>query len=201
MAGQQNGRLEPSDEELVEAFKNGSVDAFNRLVSRYKDPLMNFSSRYLGDRDEADDVVQETFVRVYRKIHTYKPVARFSTWIYTIATNLVKSHYRRRKRHPALSISQSVGGENQSEYEIPDNRYRPDAEAARSVRQSIIENALASLSHKYREIVILCDIEDLSYEEICSITGLNIGTVKSRLNRGRSQLQVLLKDILKDEDE
>lgn len=184
-----------SDEELIRDFQNGRIEAFNLLVGRYKDQLINFVYRYLGDYDQADDVVQETFIRVYYKKNTYRPIAKFSTWIYTIATNLAKTQLRNRKRHGVLSLSHSRGDEFNKEYEIPDERYAADSIADSSLKHEIIQKALNAIPEQYREVVILCDIQELSYDEICSITGMNMGTLKSRLNRGRSQLQVLLKEL------
>ena len=190
-----------SDEELIRAFQNGQSQAFNILVSRYKNQLLNYVFRYVGDYDEADDVVQETFIRLYRKKDLYKPVAKFSTWIYTIATNLAKTQLRRRKRLGFFSLTRhGEGGEDKS-YEIADTRYSADSQAASTLQNEIIQNALNSISAKYREIVVLCDIQERTYEEICEITGLNIGTVKSRLNRGRSKLQELLKDLIEEVDD
>ena len=185
-----------SDEELIAAFQQGQTDAFNILVKRYKDQLMNFVVRYVGDYDQADDVVQETFVRVYRNKQSYKPIAKFSTWLYTIATNLAKTQLHRRKRHALFSLSRRSESGEEKEYDIPDVNASADGQADSALKQEIIQKALDSISPKYREVVVLSDIQDMSYEEICLITGLNIGTVKSRLNRGRAQLQVLLKDIL-----
>ena len=185
-----------SDEELIAAFQHGQTDAFNILVKRYKDQLMNFVVRYVGDYDQADDVVQETFVRVYRNKQSYKPIAKFSTWLYTIATNLAKTQLRRRKRHTLFSLSRRSESGEEKEYDIPDVTANADGHADSALKQEIIQKALDSISPKYREVVVLSDIQDMSYEEICSITGLNMGTVKSRLNRGRARLQVLLKDIV-----
>lgn len=186
-----------TDEQLIAEFQQGNTDAFTMLVGRYKDQLVNFLYRYLGDYDEADDVAQETLLRLYYKKDHYKPVAKFPTWLYTIATNLAKTQLRRRKRFAIFSFKHDAD-DNDHRNDIPDIRYPADAEADRSLKEAMIQKALNSISPKYREVVILCDIQELTYEEICAITGLNIGTVKSRLNRGRSQLQVLLKD-LKDE--
>ncbi len=203
-AGSEHRRL--TDEELIRAFQGGDVGAFTELVSRFKNPLVNFVYRFLGDYDEADDVVQETFLRLYRSKHSYQPVAKFSTWLYTIATNLAKTQLRRRKRRALFSI-QRRAGEGQSQrsaaqgqegvsMDIPDNRYPADREAERALQAERIQQALAAISPKYREVIVLCDIQELSYEEIAEITGLNIGTVKSRINRGRSQLQKLLHDLV-----
>jgi RNA polymerase sigma-70 factor (ECF subfamily) len=183
-----------TDEELILQFQQGAERAFNLLVGRYKDPLMNFVYRFLGDYDEADDVVQETFVRLWRSKHTYRPVAKFSTWLYTIAANLARTQLSRRRRHAFFSLSRPRGEEG-APAEIPDTRYAADAAAESSLTSGLIEDALKKLPPKYREVVILCDIQELSYEEICRVTGANIGTVKSRLSRGRTRLQELLKDI------
>jgi RNA polymerase sigma-70 factor (ECF subfamily) len=185
-----------TDEQLIADFQQGRNEAFTKLVGRYKDQLINYLYRYLGDYDEADDVAQETFLRLYYKKDKYKPVAKFSTWLYTIATNLAKTHLRRRKRFSILSFRH--GADDDKRNDIPDNRYPADAEAERSLKEAMIQKALDAISPKYREVVVLSDIQELSYEEICTITGLNIGTVKSRLSRGRLQLKALLKD-LRDE--
>ena len=184
-----------SDEELIAAFQQGRLEAFNLLVGRYKDQLINFVYRYLGDYDQADDVVQETFIRLYHKKDTYRPIAKFSTWIYTIATNLAKTQLRNRKRRTIFSLTRHGTEDREREYDIPDERYAADSFADSSLKQEIIQKALNSIPEKYREAVVLCDIQELSYEEICAITGLNMGTLKSRLNRGRTALQELLKDL------
>jgi len=185
-----------SDEALIADFQSGRTEAFNILVGRYKDQLMNFVFRYVGDYDQSDDIVQEVFIRVYRNKHSYRPIAKFSTWIYTIAANLAKSELRRKKRRKIFSLTGQTGERENKDFEIPDERYPADREADRSLKGAIIQKALESIDGKYREVVILCDIQEMSYEEICEITGLNMGTVKSRINRGRSQLQKLLKDII-----
>ena len=184
-----------SDEELIVSFQQGKIEAFNLLVGRYKHQLVNFAYRYLGDYDEADDVAQETFVRLYRNKHAYKPVAKFSTWLYTIAANLAKTQLRRRKRYTIFSLTRETTDGQERTVDIPDTSYAADADAERVLKQEIIQHALNSISPKYREVVVLCDVQELTYEEICTITGLNIGTVKSRLNRGRTQLQQLLKEL------
>lgn len=187
-----------SDEDLIALFQNGDETAFSLLVGRYKHHLVNFAYRYLGDYDDADDIAQETFVRVYKNKHAYKPVAKFSTWVYTIAANLAKTQLRRRKRVMIFSLTRKKDDEQDVAIDIPDSRYAADARAESSLKQEIIRKALDAISPKYREVVVLCDVQELTYEEICAITGLNMGTVKSRLNRGRAQLQNLLKDLKQD---
>ena len=188
---------ELSDEELITDFQqNNTVKAFEILVQRYKNPLTNFVYRFLGDYESCTDVVQETMIRLYRNKDSYKSVAKFSTWIYTIAGNLARTEYQRRRRRNFFSIN-SYGEENEN-YEIPDERYRPDVITDSGIKDKIIQEALLQVSASYREAVILRDIQEMSYEEIAEIMGITVGTVKSKINRGRAQLQILLKDIYKE---
>ena len=186
-----------SDEELISEFQQTNDErAFEILVQRYKNPLTNYVFRFLGDFDTCTDVVQETMIKLYRYKDNYSSVAKFSTWIYTIAGNLARTEYRRRKRRSFLSINDY--GEDHKTYDIPDECYRPDVMTDSGIKDEIIQNALLKVKEVFREVVILRDIQGLSYEEISEITGLNEGTVKSRINRGRAQLQELLKDIYKE---
>ena len=183
-----------TDEELIAEFQRGSEAPFRQLVGRYKDPLTNFVYRFIGDVDECDDVVQETFIRVYRNKLSYRPVAKFSTWIYTIATNLAKSHMHRRKLRRFVTFGRSAG-ESDSTADIPDEHAQTDRLVETGILEERIQKALDALPEKYREIIILREIQELSYEEIAGITGIGLGTVKSRMNRGRAKLQEMLKDL------
>jgi RNA polymerase sigma-70 factor (ECF subfamily) len=185
---------ELSDEELILEFQKNNLEAaFEILVQRYKNPLTNFVFRFLGDYESCNDVVQETMIKVYRYKDTYSSVAKFSTWIYTIAGNLAKTEYRRQRRRNIFSISDY--GEDNKPYDLPDESYRPDVATDSGIKDEIIQKALMKVKETYREAVILRDIQGMSYEEIAEILGVNEGTVKSRINRGRAQLQELLKDI------
>ena len=185
---------ELSDEELIAEYQqNDTLQAFEILVQRYKNPLTNFVYRFLGDYEACADVVQETMIKFYRNKDSYKSIAKFSTWIYTIAGNLAKTEYQKRRRRQIFSINSY--GEEKENYEIPDERYRPDVITDSGIKDKIIQNALLKISAAYREAVILRDIQELSYEEIAEIMRIEVGTVKSRINRGRAQLQKLLKDI------
>lgn len=185
---------ELTDEELILEFQqNDTVGAFEILVQRYKNPLMNYVFRFLGDYETSTDVVQETMIKVYKNKDSYKSIAKFSTWIYTIAGNLARTEYQRRKRRTIFSINSY--GEDEETYDIPDEQYRPDVAADSEIKDKIIQDALTKVSDAYRNVVILRDVQGLSYEEIAEITGISVGTVKSRINRGRAQLQKLLKDI------
>jgi RNA polymerase sigma-70 factor (ECF subfamily) len=187
MAGPNGGRLDRSDEELLQDTVGGDLRAFDVIVRRYRDRLLNFVFRYLGDRTTAEDVVQETFLRVFRKSKDYRASARFSTWLFTIAGNLAKSELRRRKRWRFISLGWNEDAEQH--IEIPDDRPRPDAFAETEIATESIEKAIKSLSPNQRQVVILSDIQGMAYEEIAQIVGCPVGTVKSRINRGRLRLQ------------
>ena len=186
-----------SDEELIKEYQdNNTPEAYDILVKRYKDPLMNFVYRFVGDRDICTDVVQDTMIKFYLNKDSYRSFAKFSTWIYTIAGNLAKNELKRRRRRIIFSINNS---DDERSPQIEDKMFlAPDKAADGEIRNEIIQKALLKVKPVYREVVILRDIQDLSYEEISEITGLAIGTVKSRINRGRAQLQKLLKHIYKE---
>ncbi|MFZ5948826.1 MAG: RNA polymerase sigma factor [Stygiobacter sp.] len=188
---------ELTDEELIKEFQdNNTLEAYEILVKRYKDPLMNFVYRYLGDKDSCTDVVQETMIKFYLNKDSYRSFAKFSTWIYTIAANLAKNELKRRKRRTIFSIDNN---DDEKSLQIEDKMFlQPDRATDSEIKNEIIQEALLKVKPVYREVVILRDIQDLSYEEISEITGLPIGTVKSKINRGRAQLQKLLKNIYKE---
>lgn len=186
-----------TDEELIKEFQdNDTLEAYELLVKRYKDPLINFVYRFVGDRDVCTDIVQDTMIRFYLNKDSYKSFAKFSTWIYTIAGNLAKNELKRRKRRTIFSLDNT---DDDKSFQIEDNAFvTPDVSADANLKNTIIQKALLKVKPVYREVVVLRDIEGFSYEEIAEITGLSIGTVKSRINRGRSQLQKLLKNIYKE---
>ncbi|MBN2008414.1 sigma-70 family RNA polymerase sigma factor [candidate division KSB1 bacterium] len=185
----------PSDEELIERFQNGDVYAFDLIVKRYKNQLLNYIYRFLGNSEEAEDLVQETFLRVYRNRNAYQKIAKFSTWIYTIAGNLAKTELRKRKRRKFFSITDL--GYDDKDYDILDEAFNPEKSVDSNIKEEIIHNEIQSLSPKFREVILLRDVQELSYEEISQIVDIPLGTVKSRVNRGRLKLQEKLKHLLK----
>lgn len=187
-----------TDEQLIFSFQQGNQEAYTEIVIRYKDRLTNFVFRYVGSYDECDDIVQDTFVKVFTSKHLYKEVAKFSTWIYTIAINLAKTKLAKQQKYKTFSIS-NVYDDDEKDFDIPDEAFTPDVDANSKYLSKHIQNALNQINENYRELVVLRDIEDYSYEEIVEMTGLPMGTVKSRINRGREKLQELLKDIYNEE--
>jgi len=186
-----NGKY--TDEELIARFQDGDEYAFEEIVHRYKDRLLNFVFRFLGQMDEAEDIVQDTFLKVYKKKNAYQNIARFSTWIYTIAGNLAKTELRKRKRRRMFSISSK--GVDEKEYELPSGNRTPEEETESLFNEKIIQGAIEKLHEKFRTVIILRDIQELSYDEISKIIGVPLGTVKSRVNRARLKLREMLKDI------
>ncbi|VAX24738.1 RNA polymerase ECF-type sigma factor [hydrothermal vent metagenome] len=184
-----------TDEDLIKEFQdNNTVEAYEILVKRFKDPLMNFVYRFVGDKDVSSDIVQDTMIKFYLNKDSYQSIAKFSTWIYTIAGNLAKNELKRRNRRSMLSISNS--DDDELTLQIEDKKFvAPDRAADNLIKNKIVHNALQRIKPVYREMVVLRDIEGFSYEEIVEMTGIAIGTVKSRINRGRAQLQKLLKNI------
>ena len=141
----------------------------------------------MGNRTDAEDIVQETFLRVYKNKHMYKEIAKFSTWVYTIAGNLAKTELRRRKRHKIFSVSNFVNEER--DYDIPDREHSPEKKVDSAIQEEIIQKAIEKLPAKFKEVIILRDIQGFAYEEISQILNIPLGTVKSRVNRGRLKLQ------------
>ena len=184
-----------SDHQLIEATKKGDEAAFAEIVNRYRNPLTNYLFRMLNDYEEAVDLAQETFVRVYFAIERYHTDYAFSTYIYRIATNLAISEIRKKKRRKLLSLTSFFQTEDADaqEFHPPDGKSLPDEDLIETERSRTIEKAIATLPDKYRAPIILREIQELSYEEIAQILGLGLGTTKSRISRARALLREKLK--------
>ena len=184
-----------SDEQLMSLFQGGDENAYIELVNRYKDKLINFIFNYLGDLESSEDVVQETMIKLYQKKHYYKEIAKFSTWLYTIAKNLANTELRKRRHRKTTLLSQF--SKDDKTYELPSNDPEPGQEIQTDIVNKIIRDAVDQLSEKFKIVIVLRDIQGLSYEDISEIINVPIGTVKSRINRARLQLQVELKHLKK----
>ena len=181
-----------TDEELISRFQNGDEQAYIELVNRYRDRLMSFVYRFVNDEVVAEDIVQDTLVKLYTHKHYYKNIAKFSTWMYTIAGNLAKTELRKNKRRKVTNLSEM--GKDDWEYDIPSDEDTEKTVHGQFAAKQIHE-AIQSLPDHFREVVILRDIQELSYEEVSSIVEVPLGTVKSRINRARLQLQEMLKEL------
>lgn len=177
-----------SDEALLSSSLEGNSVAFDLLVDRYYDRLYGYLLRFLKDPEMAEDLLQETFLRVWRKRGEFKHIASFSTWIYTIAGNLARSEWRRRKRWRMLRLGPGKT-DSDPDIELPDPKAWPDRTVENRLAVGALIDAINRLPERYREVVILRDMQGMTYEEIAGIVQVPVGTVKSRLNRGRLLLQ------------
>jgi len=184
-----------SDHALIEATKNGDESAFAIIISRYRNPITNYLYRFLNDYEEAVDLAQETFVRVYFAIDRYHTDYAFSTYIYRIATNLAISEIRKRKRRTILSLTGlfQTDSEDTTEFQPTDDKALPDKNLIDDEQGRVIARAIATLPPKYRVPIILRDVEGKTYEEIASILELGLGTTKSRISRARALLKEKLR--------
>ena len=186
------------DSAVVADFLAGNKRAFAELMTRYQTRLVNFVYRTIGDRERSEDLVQETFVRVYRHLHRFDQSKKFSTWIYTIASNLSKNELRNRSRNP-LVLFQTIKTNWESDHrplEWEDNTYRPDDLFRKRHLREMVERAVELLPEHHRRVFVLRELEGKTYEEIADITGVNLGTVKSRLNRARNNFAVAIAPML-----
>jgi RNA polymerase sigma-70 factor, ECF subfamily len=193
-----NPLSELDDSGVVAAFLDGNKRAFNELVERYQTRLLNFVYRTTGDRERAEDLVQETFIRIYRHLHRFDQSKKFSTWAYTIASNLAKNELRNRSRNPLVlfQVLKKSWDADQRPLEWEDNTYRPDDLFRKRHLRQMVESAVAELPEHHRNVFMLREMEGKTYEEIAEITGCNLGTVKSRLNRARNNFAQIIAPLL-----
>ena len=179
---------ELSDSELVAAHLEGHPTAFNELYDRYRDKLVYFMTKKQGDRDRAEDLVQEAFIRVTRHLHRFDQNKKFSTWIYTICSNLAKNELRNRSRNPMV-LFQKLTTHWEPEHrplQFEDSSMKPDDLYRKRFLQDVVEQTVKELPEHHQLVFRLRELEGKSYEEIAEITGVNLGTVKSRLHRART---------------
>lgn len=188
-----------SDEDVMELLQGGFDQALQVIVERYELKIQQFIFRYTHDVLDAEDLVQETFLRVYRSRHRYERIAKFSTWLYTIAFNLTKSQFKRTSKMLTTSIFSQDDDEQDIEKELKTDMESQDTTLELSLCMKYIESALERIPSEFKDAVIMRDIKNLTYEEIVDITGVPMGTVKSRINRGRARLKVLLENIIPQE--
>ncbi len=178
---------------LIEASRQGDVESFNQLVLQYEGRIYNLCYRMLGQREAAADVTQDTFFSAFQHLRRFRG-GSFRSWILRIATNRCYDVLRSQQRHPTTSLDAALIAEGGSlDFEPPDHHELPDEVALRHELSGAIQRALIGLPEDQRVVVILADVQGLPYEEIAQITRANIGTVKSRLSRGRARLRDALK--------
>ncbi|MEI6777200.1 MAG: sigma-70 family RNA polymerase sigma factor [Chloroflexales bacterium] len=181
------------EQHLIESAQRGDVDSFNQLVRLYEMRVYNLCYRMLGDPDAAADTAQDTFISAYRHLDRFRG-GMFRAWLLRIATNACYDALRARKRRPSTSL-QALGNADDDGvgFDLPDQGEQPDDVALRHELAAAITRGLADLPEDQRLVIILSDIQGMAYEEIAAVTGANLGTVKSRLSRGRAKLRDILR--------
>lgn len=184
------------DKELIQQVRSGDNRAFDQLVLQYQQEVFAVAFRMLGEWEDAKEVAQDTFIRAYRAIGTFRHDAKFSTWVIAITLNLCRNRRRwwaRRKRFIVTSLDAPRDTEEGSQIqEVADPAPGPAMEIERREKREYLLKTLQMLSEPFRNVVVLRDLQGYSYEEIARMLGVRVGTVKSRLNRARWQLKALL---------
>jgi RNA polymerase sigma-70 factor, ECF subfamily len=190
----------PEEDALVTALCQGAEEAYEILIQRYQQPVFNLVCRLLNDPSDACDIVQEVFLKVFRNIGSFRGNSSLKTWIYRIAVNEAYNHRRWFSRHQRQEIAMGAE-EGMPSYEdsLADPGRTPFDVAADHETRALVEAALEKLNAKFRAAVVLRDIEDLSYEEIATVLDVSLGTVKSRILRGREALRKVLEGRLEKE--
>ncbi len=186
------------DSHVVAAYLAGGTQAFDELVDRYQKRLLNFVYRTIGDRERAEDLVQEVFIRVHRHLHRFDQTKKFSTWIYTIASNLSKNELRNRSRSP-LVLFQTIKKNWEADHrplQFEDKNHKPEDLYRKRYLRELVEWAVSQLPEHHRVVFVLRELEGKTYEEIAEITDCNLGTVKSRLNRARNRFAQIIGPLL-----
>ena len=185
-----NETIKAKDFALMRRIQSGDMVAFNDMVNNYKDRLMNVIGRMLSSQEEAEDVVQEAFVRVFQHRNSFDFKHCFSTWIYTIALNLARNELRRRKRFRFQDITDMQGNEAEISVEM---------KLPSTIGQTL-EREIKALPEKYKTAFMLRDIQEMSYEEVAQVMSVPLGTVKSRVNRARALLRERLAPKVEEQD-
>ena len=190
----------PEEDALVTALCQGADDAYEILLQRYQQPVYNLVYRLMNDPSDASDIVQEVFLKVFKNIGNFRGNSSLKTWIYRIAVNEAYNHRRWFSRHQRreVALGPEEGLRTYAD-SLADTSRTPFDQAADHETFALVEAALDKLNPKFRAVVVLRDIEDLSYEEIAAVLDISIGTVKSRILRGREALRKILEGRLEPE--
>lgn len=181
--------MKPLDTRLAKLARKGDQRAFAEIVSNYKDKLFHLAFRMTGNRQEAEDVVQDTFLRVFKNLDRYDENQKFSTWIYRIATNLCIDRLRKRRQVFSLDAESSDHEGLDGYAMLPSDDRTPESELLLSETQRLLHQAMDTLPVKYKSVMVLRYIQDLSLQEISDVLDLPVTTVKTRVHRGREFLR------------
>ncbi len=183
-----------SDEDLIAKCAKGDMSAFELLVHRYQDPLINYIHRSINDYHRAEDLSQETFLRVFKNANRYRPSASFKSWLYTIATNLCRNEVRNRSRRNTYFFEDMVEEQTDVYHSdiMHDTRYLPDVMCEKKEQREIVRKALEQLPENQRLALTLVTYQDLRYEEVAEILNCSVGAVKALIHRARQRMKKLL---------
>ena len=192
-----DGAREIGEGAFVDALRSRDADAFDAMVNRYSADIFALLVRLTGDAEESADLTQETFIRALRSIADFRGESTLKTWLFRIAINESRNRFRwwkRRRRDKILSLDANVGDSETRIWEtLAETSISPEDETLRRERSAALIEGLASVKSMHKEVIVLCDVEGLTYKECAAALGTNVGTVKSRLSRGRGELRRLLK--------
>jgi RNA polymerase sigma-70 factor (ECF subfamily) len=189
---------ELGDSELVAAHLGGNGRAFSELVDRYQGRLRAYVVRKIGDPVRAEDIVQEAFLRVHRHLNRFDQDRKFSSWVYTITANLTKNELRRRSRSPLVLFQALTPNTDRNDrpLEFEDESFIPDRLYRQRRLRRLVEGTVERLPDTHRSVFVLREMEGKTYEEIATLTGIKVGTVKSRLHRARQRFAELIEPLL-----
>ena len=191
MTATQRPEPDTAELELVQRAREGELAAFNSLVLRHQNAAYGLALRFLSSREAAEDATQEAFIRAYRAIGTFRG-ERFRSWLFSIVANACRDELRRRRRRPQRSLDEAREQPDRADLDPTDTDPTPEAQALSGELREALERSLMQLPEDWRLVVVLSDVQGLSYEEIAESTGVPLGTVKSRLSRARARLRDIL---------
>ncbi len=183
------GALHPDDGILVKRSQNGDLDAFEELVRRYEGKVYNVAYRFMGSHADAGDLAQDAFIKVYQALPSFRGDASFATWLYRIVSNVCRDEIRKQQRQRKVSLNEVMLQSGSNPHLVASAEMSPEECAERNEIQCLVQKQLDSLSGEHRLILIMREIQGLSYEEIASSLDCTLGTVKSRLSRARQALR------------
>ncbi|MFW6287751.1 MAG: RNA polymerase sigma factor [bacterium] len=187
-----------TDGELIKEFKNGNKQVFEELIQRYQDRVYHTTFRMLGNHEDAMDMAQETFIRVYKSLGNFKSKSSFSTWLFSITGNICRDELRKRQRSLKTYSLSSDDRFNNDLPEDSDRKSNPEKASLSRELSSTIQKKVDQLPEEQKFVFVLREFEDLSYQEIAEILDISLGTVKSRLSRARRALRDDLNKIIKN---
>lgn len=176
------------DIQVIDEVLAGNVDAFSKIIEKYKDKTFNYVYSQVKDYDEALDITQEIFIMTIEALRSFRRESKFSTWFYSIMVNYCKNYRKKNSRYNLVSINSSRG-EDEYDMQLPDDRENPENEVIMNDSLRIVKDEIDKLPDDYREILLLRDIQGLTYNEIAEILDISLSNVKVRIHRGREFLK------------